>query len=353
MVQSILPEFPIGGNDLRLEPFGSGLINKTWRIRTGQKDYILQRINDDVFREPRLIAENVRRIADYLQKNHPGYLFIVPVRTTQNDDLVFRDGKGYFRLAPFVDGSHTQDMVTSPNEAFEAANQFGKFTALLSGFDATTLNITIPDFHNLTLRYEQFLESLSSGNTSRISNAAAEAAFITSHRHIVETYDEIISDPAFRIRVTHHDTKINNVLLDGQNKGLCVIDLDTVMPGFYISDLGDMMRTYLSPATEEETDLDKVSVREEIFRAIVEGYLKEMKVVLTLKEKQAFVYAGKFMIYMQAIRFLTDYFNNDRYYGEKYPGHNLNRAKNQIDLLQKLISVEERLSVILTQIINQ
>lgn len=352
MVQSILPEFPIGGNDFWLEPFGSGLINKTWRIRTEQKDYILQRINDEVFREPRLIAENVRRIADYLQKNHPDYLFIVPVKTTRNDDLVYRDGEGYFRLAPFVDGSHTQDMVTAPHEAFEAANQFGKFTALLSGFDAASLHITIPNFHNLTLRYEQFREALSNGNASRISKAAAEAAFITRHRNIVDRYDEILNDPDFKTRVTHHDTKINNVLLDGQNKGLCVIDLDTVMPGYFISDVGDMMRTYLSPATEEETDLEKINVREEIFRAIVEGYLKEMEAVLTPKEKQAFVYSGKFMIYMQAIRFLTDYFNNDRYYGEKYPDHNLNRARNQIDLLEKLMSVEDRLSIILKQIIN-
>ena len=140
----------------------------------------------------------------------------------------------------------------------------------------------------------------------------------------------------------HHDTKISNVLFDKKNRGLCIIDLDTVMPSFFISDVGDMMRTYLSPVSEEEKDFSKIEVRDEFFEAIVRGYLHDMNDELSAIEKNYFVYAGKFLIYMQALRFLTDYFNNDVYYGSKYPQQNFVRANNQIVLLRRLLEKEEK-----------
>ncbi len=349
MVQSILPEFLLASEDMRSEPFGSGLINSTWRIYNKQSEYILQKINTTVFRDPNFIAENVRKIADYLQKKYPDYLVVVPIKTKTNQELAHIEGEGYYRLVPFVKGSQTINVVNTPEEAFEAARQFGKFTALLSGMDARELHNTIPDFHNLRLRYEQFNRSLANGDQKRIAAAADAVKYIQQQVSIVEEYDAICKNPEFKIRVMHHDTKINNVLLDIDKKGICVIDLDTVMPGYFISDAGDMLRTYLSPASEEETDLTKNAVREDIFDAIVRGYMQEMKAVLTPAEKAAFVYSGKFMIYMQAIRFLADHFNNDIYYGAKYEGHNYNRAMNQIDLLQKLIAKEKKLTAILNQ----
>ncbi|MEP6845974.1 MAG: aminoglycoside phosphotransferase family protein, partial [Panacibacter sp.] len=156
-------------------------------------------------------------------------------------------------------------------------------------------------------------------------------------------YENILQNPEFKKRVTHHDTKISNVLFDSDNKGLCVIDLDTVMPGHFISDVGDMMRTYLSPAGEEESDLSAIEVREAYFEAIVNGYLSEMQDELTTTEKDYFIYAGKFMIYMQALRFMADYLNNDIYYGAKYELHNLNRAINQLTLLNRLVEKESLL----------
>src|SRR6185295_7768404 len=138
--------------------------------------------------------------------------------------------------------------------------------------------------------------------------------FLFSHNDILSVYQQIVTDKEFRLRVTHHDTKINNVLFDKDEKGICVIDLDTVMPGYFISDVGDMMRTYLSPVSEEETDFEKIRVRDELYRAIVQGYYNEMKDELTGTEKKHFFYAGEFIIYMQAIRFLTDYLNDDIYY---------------------------------------
>jgi Ser/Thr protein kinase RdoA (MazF antagonist) len=247
-------------------------------------------------------------------------------------------------MFPFVPNSHTINVVQSPAQAYEAAKQFGKFTKLLSGFDSTQLKITIPDFHNLSLRYQQFEHSLKHGNIQRIKEADTSINTIKQYAYIVDEFEKIKSDPEFKQRVTHHDTKISNVLFDDNNKGLCVIDLDTVMPGYFISDVGDMLRTYLSHVSEEEKDFSKIEIREDFFKAIVEGYSSGMKNELSETEKKYFVYAGKFMIYMQALRFLSDYINNDVYYSTKYTDHNFVRANNQLVLLEKLIEKEELFS---------
>ncbi|RYF88712.1 MAG: aminoglycoside phosphotransferase family protein, partial [Chitinophagaceae bacterium] len=202
-------------------------------------------------------------------------------------------------------------------------------------FDASVLKATIPNFHNLTLRYSQFETSLEKGNKDRIANAKDEISYLLGRKNILNEFDKIKNDVNFRIRVTHHDTKISNVLFDDDGNGICVIDLDTTMPGYFISDVGDMMRTYLSPLSEEEKDFSRIEVRDEYFLAIAKGYLQEMSEELTANELDHFVYSGEFMIYMQAVRFLTDYFNNDIYYGSKYEGHNLIRAQNQITLLKR------------------
>lgn len=352
MTTSILAAFGIASQGASCEPFGSGLINTTWRVSSEGKTYILQKINQSVFKEPFYIAENIRNIANYLQQHHPEYYFVTPVKTVDQQELAYQHGEGYFRLVPFVNGAHTQNVVNDASVAYEAAKQFGRFTALLSEMDTHCLHQTIPDFHNLRLRYDQFRQSLVEGNRDRINTCHEAVQYLLDQVAIVEEYDAIKRNPEFKIRVMHHDTKINNVLLDSNNKGMCVIDLDTVMPGYFISDAGDMMRTYLSPASEEENDLSRNAIREDIFAAIVKGYLEEMKSVLTAAEKKAFVYAGKFMIYMQALRFLADHFYNDRYYGARYPDHNYNRAKNQIDLLQKLEAAETDLQLILAQHIS-
>jgi Ser/Thr protein kinase RdoA (MazF antagonist) len=283
-------------------------------------------------------------ISVYLQKYYPEYLFVVPVKTIAGDEMVYDEKEGYFRMFPFVRNSHTIDVVQSPTQAYEAARQFGKFTKLLSGFDHTQLKVTIPDFHNLSLRYQQFQQALNYGNAERIHEAADTIRLIKKDVYVADEFEKIKGDPDFKLRVTHHDTKISNILFDDNNSGLCVIDLDTVMPGYFISDLGDMLRTYLSPVSEEEKDYSKIEIREEFFKSIILGYVSEMKDQLSAAEKRYFVYAGKFMIYMQALRFLTDYLNNDVYYGHKYPGHNLVRANNQLTLLRHLSEKETLLN---------
>jgi Ser/Thr protein kinase RdoA (MazF antagonist) len=344
MLQLLLNAYGLRSEQVIIEAFGSGLINNTWTVKDGDKKYILQRINTNVFKEPGSIAANIELIASYLKKNYPTYEFVAPVAALNGRSLIYHEGEGYFRMFRFVEGSHTIDVVKTPEQAYEAASQFGRFTRLLDEIDVSKLKITIPDFHNLSLRYRQFLAALENGNPIRKKEAASLIEELLHYSSIVAGYEKIITDKSFIKRVTHHDTKISNVLFDENDKGICVIDLDTVMPGYFISDLGDMMRTYLSPVSEEERDFRKIEIREDFYEAVVNGYYNEMKDVLTKKEKDHFFYAGTFMIYMQALRFLTDYLNNDVYYGEKYPGHNLIRAGNQALLLQRLFEKKNKLT---------
>jgi len=346
MLESIITAYGFAKNSVQVQPFGSGLINSTWHLIAPDGDYILQKVNDRIFRNPFDIADNISKIKKYLEGNFPDYLFIAPVPTVDDKEIFYAEENGYYRLFPFVKGSHTIDVVESPGQAFEAAKQFGKFTRLLSGFDASTLKNTLPDFHNLTLRFGQFLNALQTGNKERVNESAEIILFLKNNAGIVSDFEKIRSDTGFKCRVTHHDTKISNVLFDNCNKGLCVIDLDTVMPGYFISDVGDMLRTYLSPVSEEEKNFSLVEIRIDIFKAIAEGYIGEMKEELSLAEKEFFVFAGKFMIYMQALRFLTDHINNDIYYGAGYPGQNLIRAQNQVILLKRLFEKENDLKEI-------
>jgi len=345
MFKTILNEFGIEPNT-SVKPFGSGLINNTWLISENDNEFILQRINQNVFKDPFAIATNIHMVCDHLKNQHPGYLFPCPRKTVAGDNMAFIENEGYFRMFPFIKNSHTIDVVNSSSQAYEAAKQFGRFTNLLSGFPVDKLKITLPDFHNLPLRYSQFKTAIKEGNKERVKQSATMIGFLEDQQEIVSISKQINNSPAFKKRVTHHDAKINNVLFDDSNKGLCVVDLDTVMPGYFISDFGDMMRTYLSPVSEEEKDISKIEIREEYFKAIADGYLSEMEKELTTVEKRYLVYAGKFMVFMQALRFLTDYLNNDNYYGSKYEGQNFIRAKNQVYLLKKIIEKEKLLQEI-------
>ncbi len=345
MLQSVLEKYGFD-NTATVSVFGSGLINSTWKVSTSDDEYILQRVNDSVFKTPKDISANIELIGDYLSAFHPTYKFVAPIKSSAGEEMIHLEEEGYFRMFPFVKGSHTIDVVETPEQAYEAAAQFGKFTDRLKDFDVSKLKITIPGFHNLADRYKEFLLAVDNGNEQRIAESKELINTLISYKDIVTVYEQIKMDAAFKLRVMHHDTKISNVLFDNNNKGICVIDLDTVMPGYFFSDVGDMMRTYLSPVSEEEKDFVMIEIREDFYRAIVRGYYSGMKGNLTTTEKDYFFYAGEFMIYMQAIRFLIDHLNNDIYYGAKYTGHNFIRAANQLTLLKKLKEKKNLLSAI-------
>jgi Ser/Thr protein kinase RdoA (MazF antagonist) len=334
MIDQVLSAYGFS-NNVSVTPHGTGLINRTWIIRNGSEMYILQQVNNQVFIRPEDIAENIEMVGRYLSEHYPDIVFPRPVRSLTGKTLVQIDGDKYYRLYPFIANSVTIDVAHSPAQAFEAARQFGGFTRMLSDFPANRLHETLPNFHNLSLRYTAFHDALDKGLRERIDKSGQLIEYLAEQHHLVTRYEQILANSNFKRRVTHHDTKISNVLFNKQGRGICVIDLDTLMPGYFISDVGDMFRTYLCPVTEEEGDMSTIKVRLEYFEAIVQGYMEEMSDVLTPIEKESFVYAGEFMLYMQALRFLTDYLNGDKYYGSRYEGHNYVRAMNQSTLLQR------------------
>ncbi len=334
MLSEILQQYDLPQEPFRVQPIGSGLIHRTIKLQFHHLSFIVQEINRAVFSNPFAIASNIQMLAEYLHANSPEYLLITPLKT-KTGTLVAEVNGNYYRIFPFVEGSHTINAVETPAQAHTAAAAFGEFTKLLKRFDALLLNITIPNFHNLAWRYHQFQQAVEQGNPQRIEQAKKLIDQLQVFSPLVEQYNQMVVNPAIRLRVTHHDTKISNVLFDKENHALCVIDLDTVMPGYFISDLGDMMRTYLSPANEEEIDFSKVKVDWNIYEAIIRGYESNMGDELSTDEVKLFFYAGQFMIYMQALRFLTDYLTYDRYYGAKYELHNYNRALNQLTLLER------------------
>ena len=333
MLHAVLLKYGIS-SESSIQPYGTGLINHTWKVEEKDQAFILQRINESVFKQPLDISSNIEQIGSFLKEHHPDYFFVHPIRSLEGGYVV--EEKGWYRLFPFIKDSHSLDVVECPEQAFEAAFQFGSFTRSLSGFPLQQLAYTLPHFHDLDMRQEEFFKACDEGNPARLREAQEAIGFLKNQGHVVDRSKKIKASAGIKQRVTHHDTKISNVLFSPANKGICVIDLDTMMPGYYISDVGDMARTYLSPVSEEEQDFSKIEIREDYFRAILEGYLSAMSSELEPDELQHFTFGGSFMIYMQAVRFLTDYFNDDdRYYGALYEGHNYIRALNQITLLQR------------------
>jgi Ser/Thr protein kinase RdoA (MazF antagonist) len=327
-----LPLFGLKPEEFTIERIGSGHINQTYRM-SGKKTFVLQRVNKNVFREPDLLAANLNQAASYLAAKAPGYLFLKSIRSPRGNDLEF-DGEGYpWRLFPYIDNTITMDAVESAAQARRAAAAFGKLTRLLDGLNPDSLTPTIPRFHDLGLRWEQFEEALA-GAGDRLTQASTQVVQCHAARHLVTEYERLISGGTLRLRVVHNDTKINNVLFDrvsGETKA--VIDLDTLMPGYFIYDLGDMVRTFVSPVSEEERDLSRVTFRREVYTALLDGYLSEMGEVLTPAEREAIPFAGKMMTFIMALRFLADYLRGNTYYTISYPEQNLVRASNQLRML--------------------
>lgn len=338
---------------VHIEKMGNGLINATWKIECADRSYILQRINDQVFRNPLIIEHNLKKIAEHIGTHYPSYALPLPLKNRDGNELLYVAGTGYFRIFHFLEGSVCHTVVNNAKQAYEAARQFAGFARRLNTLDTKELGYPIEDFHHLTLRYHHFETAVNIAQPSRLMAAKQLIHFLQAHVGIVRQYENMVKSGSMLLRPMHHDTKISNVLFDEQDQGLAVIDLDTVMPGYFISDLGDMIRTFTCTANEEETDFNKVTIREDFFEAIVNGYLSEMKDILTAPERNLLVYAGEFMIYMQSLRFATDYLENDRYYGAKYPDHNLNRALNQMKLLEELIKTKPVLEKIIEAVFQR
>ena len=342
-------EFQIDGDLVSAAPHGSGHINDSYSVIFHQEGmpvrYMLQRINHKVFKNPVALMENIQRVTSHLAAQTDGepdcsrrVLTVIPAR----DGQAWRqDGDGnYWRVYRFIENARTYDAVESTEQAFQAAKAFGRFQQLLANLPAPRLHDTIANFHHTPKRFRALERAIASDMADRAIMAKPEIEFAFAHQSITN----VLLDANMPERVTHNDTKFNNVMLDdATGEGICVIDLDTVMPGLALHDFGDMVRTTTSPADEDEQDLSKVTMQFPMFEALVRGYLTSAGGFLTEAEKQHLVFSGKLMTFEQGIRFLTDYLAGDLYYKVRHDGHNLDRCRTQFKLVDSIEQQEERM----------
>lgn len=318
---------------VRISRIGSGHIHETFKVE-GKSNFVLQRVNKNVFTQPEIIASNNRIAFQYLKQNHPDYLFPQALPDLLLKDLYY-DAEGFpWRLYPLIENTYTIDEVSSEQEAYEAAKGFGRLTKKLNGVDVSLFKPTLERFHDLAWRYEQFEEALQYADAKTRQAAANEIVLAKSFQYLVKEYNQLITVGGMTLRVTHNDTKVNNILFDSvSQKTACAIDLDTLMPGYFIYDLGDMVRTFVSPVNEEEKDISKVSFRKNIYNALLDGYLSQMRDLLSTSEKKSIPFSGMMMTYIMALRMLADFLRGNTYYHITYPDQNLVRARNQLHLL--------------------
>jgi len=338
-LQPIISQFNIDGLLTQVMPIEIGHINQTYKINTHNglklEAFILQRINTQIFKQPAKVMENIINVAKFLfHKKYPKTV-LVPIQSTKDESFVCVDGE-YWRLYPFVENTHTFNEVSNEDQAYAAAFVFGEYANYLSDFQAKKLNITIPDFHNTKLRYQQFLEAVKNGVGERKKKAQSSIEQLLTYPYLLD----ITKGVKLPLRVTHNDTKINNILFDKTSgKAVCIIDLDTLMPDTLLYDYGDMVRTFTPPQDENSTDFDQIYVRKEILHALTTGYKDGLKDKLTSLEATLLLHGGKLTIYEQALRFLTDYLQDDIYYKVVNEEQNLTRTKNQLYLLDSLMKM--------------
>jgi Ser/Thr protein kinase RdoA (MazF antagonist) len=333
--ESVLKAFEITPSAV-VKPIGSGHINQTFLVED-KKKYVLQRININVFKEPEIIATNNRIAADFLDKHHPEYLFLKALADHKGSDLVYASDGYPWRLYPLIENTYTVDVLTKTEEAYEAAVGFARLAKNLNNVDIKLFKPTLDRFQDLGWRYEQFEQALENAKPEVLAQAIEQVEQAKLFHYLVDEYKSLIASGSLKARVTHNDTKINNILFDkNTRKAVCVIDLDTLMPGYFIYDLGDMVRTCVSPVSEEEKDITKIAFRREMYDALVDGYLAEMNDFMSVEEKRAIPFSGKMMTYIMALRFLADFLRGNTYYHITYTDQNLVRARNQLYFLSIL-----------------
>jgi thiamine kinase-like enzyme len=377
-IKHIAENFNLEGKLIRSEPFGSGHINDTYCLtcerdpilqkdrkmgtrKDGQEtQYILQRINHQVFKNPPAMMENIRRVTNHIrrklqeQQNKLACRQLIVVTTNDGADFFPDEHGNYWRVYNRIENAFTYDTIESPKLAYEAARMFGRFAALLTDLPAPPLHETIPDFHATPKRFETFLEVLQQDLCNRAKDATAEIDFMLENAGICDVLLNHAGKGEIPIRTTHNDTKINNVLLDAKtHEGVCVIDLDTVMPGLSLYDFGDMVRTATNPAEEDERDLSKVTMRMPIFEMLLKGFAEETHTFLTPTEKKNMVFAGKLITFEQMIRFGADHLAGDIYYKIHREGHNLDRCRTQMKMVQSIIAQEDAMNALVDTVFEE
>ncbi len=339
-VAAVASRFDFAGDVTDIQPCGNGHINSTYIITAGGKRYILQILNTAIFRHPDQVMENIVAVTEHIRAGllaagedaERGTMRVVKTVDGQNG---YTDAAGRFwRAYDFVEGTVCRLTVDSPATFERVGEAFGDFQRRLSDFDATCLYEAIPNFHNTKKRYADFLATVAADPAGRAASVKAEIAFITARADKASLIVDALASGDLPLRVTHNDTKLSNILLDEMTEeAVCIIDLDTVMPGSALYDFGDSIRTGASSAAEDERDLEKVHFLPEMFRAYARGFVRGTAGALSDRELAMLPDGGYIITFEQAIRFLDDYLAGDTYYHIDYPDHNLVRARTQLKLV--------------------
>ena len=347
-IRRLLPHFRFEGQFENASEINAGNINTTYhliyRLPGGEKrEYLLQRINTYVFKDPDAVMRNIQAVTNHIEKAYEAQgidsarrvLRVIP--TTDDAPLYKQSEDSCWRAYNYVDHATAYDMLEKPEHFFEAGRAFGEFQRLLTDFPAAELTETIPDFHNTLKRFYAFVAAVAADKAGRVKDLEDEIEFFFERRKAMSEIVKALDEGLLPVRVTHNDTKINNVMIDDETgRAICVIDLDTVMPGSALYDFGDAIRSGASTAAEDEPDLSKVSLDLNLFELFTKGFLSEVKGILTSEEIEMLPLSVKVIACELAMRFLTDYIDGDLYFKIRTPDHNLIRARNQMALAKDI-----------------
>jgi len=361
-IRQIAQQFQVSGQFIDAAPYGNGHINDTYAAtyRHGEQTrcYIHQRINHHIFKQPTLVMENIQRITEHLRQVLTAQnaadvdrqtLTLIP---TIDQTIYYHDQDGnIWRTYMLIDNAQTYDVVESPEQAYQVGRAFGLFQQQLVDLPGPRLHETIPDFHHTPKRFAALVSAVENDVANRAKLAQAEIEFAFQQEAMTRVLIELQQAGHLAERVTHNDTKINNVLLDNNTgQGLCVIDLDTVMPGLVLYDFGDMVRTATCLAAEDEQDLAKVVMEMPLFEALTRGYLETAGDFLTQTETDYLAFSGKLITFEIGARFLTDYLSGDTYFKIHHPDHNLDRCRTQFKLVQSIMAQEDEMNQIVANL---
>lgn len=353
-LKDVVSQFDINGEIESIDKFGSGHINDTFKVRiiNSETAFLLQKINHHIFPDIDGLMKNIQLVTDHLKsvlasmvnevEKHT--LTIIPCK---NGLRYYKDPNGnYWRIFILLDNVKSYDIVETFQQAFSGGRAFGQFQKQLSTLDARQIVEVLPNFHNIDFRMKNLRTAIANNPVNRVHEVEDILAYIYSREHRMRTVLRMAEEEELPLRITHNDTKFNNILLDENDEVQCVIDLDTVMPGYVAYDFGDAIRTIINSAAEDEKELSKIVLNIPLFEAYTQGYLFEAD-FLTEKEVESLFYGVLLLPFMQAVRFLTDYLEGDQYYKIHYIDHNLVRSRAQIKLVQELEKHEEELKGIL------
>ncbi len=324
-----------GYDPILIESLTEGHIHKTYKVTSAKKTIILQQVNTSVFKNPESIIENYHLISRSLDKNTRSRIPVM-IKTIEGHGLWLDNTGSCWRAFEFIENSYTENLPATAEVIFSAAQCYGAFVRSLLDLDSKKITPTIQGFHDLNNRYNQLQEAIKLGTPLRLKKSESLLENVEVRKSLVDFYNTMIENPEFKIRTMHHDCKLSNILFDTSSKqAICPIDLDTTMPGYFFSDIGDMIRSMVSDAGESDSP-ESITLRKDSYRAIITGYQSGIGSAFTKTELSHIHHAGLMMIYMQGIRFLTDYLSNDVYYKTSHSEQNFDRAANQLALLEKL-----------------